>query len=142
MFGRRMRFSGALPPSDGSVASADIPESPEVPATTSISNNEVSRIDAIISLRDQSIRLPAGPCVNAVPWHVVIVYRKGHPFWMAKFRLAPCPSHSWDHRENHLISMISKPCSAVRHFSLRSCTASSTKASTIETSSELTVQLA
>ena len=38
--------------------------------------------------------------------------------------------------------MISNPCSAVRHLSLRSCTEPSTKASTKEISSEETVQLA
>ena len=75
----------ALPSSNGSVASADIPESPEVSATTSVSNNEISRFEALISLRDQSISLRAGPCVIAIPWRCTAVYRKGNPFWMAPY---------------------------------------------------------
>ena len=41
-----------MPSSNPLVASADIPESTLVPATSSLSNNEISRVDAITLLCD------------------------------------------------------------------------------------------
>ncbi len=46
---------GGMPPSNPSVTSADIPESTLVPATSSLGNNEILRIDAITLLRDESL---------------------------------------------------------------------------------------
>ena len=43
---------GGMPSSNPLVASADIPESTLVPATSSLGNNEILRIDAITLLRD------------------------------------------------------------------------------------------
>ena len=75
-----MRFSGALPPGNGSVASADIPESSDVPSRTSVSNDALSRIDALISLRDQSLSLCVGPCIDAIPWHEAYSLSQKAPF--------------------------------------------------------------
>ncbi len=44
-----------MPSSNPLVARADIPESTLVPATSSLGNNEILRIDAITLLRDESL---------------------------------------------------------------------------------------
>ena len=43
---------GGMSLSNSLVASADTPESTLVPATSSLSNNEISRVDSITLLRD------------------------------------------------------------------------------------------